>query len=105
MRSRVNLTKEKTMTRTFLIAFWIAIFAGFAFGQAQTANREQMRSKGESNSATRDVVQDYFDRLKRKEEWKSFFADDIDFYQLTSPNKHTTGKSAYIEATNVSTRR
>ena len=82
-----------------LVVLWIATFAGFALGQAQTVNRERMLAKGESNSVTRGVVQSYFNRLKEKKEWESLFAADVDFYQLTSPNKHTTGKASYIEAT------
>ena len=86
------------MTRIFLITLWIATVAGFAFSQPQTANREQMPAKEDSSSA-RGVVESYFERLKKKKEWESLFADDIEFYQLTSPNKHTTGKAAYIETT------
>ena len=87
------------MRRIVLSVLWIVIFAAFAFGQSQTSNREQISAKGKNHTATTDVIRSYFDRLKQKKEWESLVADDIDFYQLTTPNKHTTGKVAYIEAT------
>jgi ketosteroid isomerase-like protein len=77
----------------------IVTFVAFAFGQVRTTNQKQIGAKEETGMATRDVIQSYFDRLKQKKEWESFFAEDVDFYQFTSPNKHTKGKAAYIEAT------
>jgi ketosteroid isomerase-like protein len=49
--------------------------------------------------ATKQVVQDYFDALKRKQDWQSFLADDLQFTSFTSPNKRLAGKEAYLDST------
>jgi ketosteroid isomerase-like protein len=48
---------------------------------------------------TKAVVQGYFDALKRKQDWQSCLADDLQFTSFTSPNKRLAGKSAYLEST------
>jgi len=49
--------------------------------------------------STKETVQGYFDRLKRKEGWESFLSDDMVFTIFTNPVKQVTGKDAYIEST------
>jgi|SRR5262245_27290204 len=49
--------------------------------------------------STRDVIQQYFDRLKQKSGWESFLSNDMTFTSFTIPIKRISGKAAYLEAT------
>ncbi len=48
---------------------------------------------------TKETVQRYFDALKQKKGWESFFADDIAFTSYTSPARQLNGKETCIQAT------
>lgn len=48
---------------------------------------------------TRDTVEGYFDRLKRKEGWEEFLDDEMTFTSYTSPIKRVAGSGAFLEAT------
>lgn len=48
---------------------------------------------------TREVIDQYFERLKRKSDWDALLAPDIVFVSYTSPNKRVEGKEAYLAAT------
>lgn len=50
-------------------------------------------------SAARDIVDRYFESLKRKHAWDAFFADDVVFTSLTSPVKRVNGRAAFLEST------
>ena len=47
----------------------------------------------------RDTIQGYFSSLKQKTNWDSFLSDDMRFTSFTTPNKHVSGRAAYLEAT------
>jgi|SRR5438552_10009670 len=49
--------------------------------------------------STKEIVQRYFEELKRSGRWESFLADDMTFTSFTSPVKEVTGKAAYLEST------
>jgi ketosteroid isomerase-like protein len=49
--------------------------------------------------STREIVQRYFEELTRKGNWESLLSDDLEFTSFTSPVKHVTGKTAYLEST------
>jgi ketosteroid isomerase-like protein len=49
---------------------------------------------------TKETVEQYFDRLKRKDGWQASLSDDLVFDSYTSPIKHVTGKQAYLQTTN-----
>jgi len=48
---------------------------------------------------TKEIIQRYFEELKKKGDWKSFLSDDLAFTSFTSPVKQVTGKAAYLEST------
>jgi len=48
---------------------------------------------------TRMVVQDYFDRLAKRNGWESALADDVVFTSFTSPVKEVRGKQPFLEST------
>lgn len=48
---------------------------------------------------TREVIQDYFKKLKEKADWQSTFADDTVFTSFTSPIKEVKGRDAFVEST------
>ena len=48
---------------------------------------------------TKDIIQRYFDSLKKKSGWEAFLADDMTFTSFGSPIKQVTGKGAYLETT------
>jgi len=48
---------------------------------------------------TKDIIQGYFDSLKRKSRWDTFLADGITFASFVTPIKQVAGKSAYLEST------
>jgi len=48
---------------------------------------------------TRDTIQSYFGSLQQKTNWASFLSDDLRFTSFTTPNKHVTGRAAYLEST------
>jgi len=48
---------------------------------------------------TRNTIDQYFDRLQRRDCWESCLADDMVFTSLTAPNRRVAGKAAYLEAT------
>ena len=48
---------------------------------------------------TRNIIQGYFDSLKKKSGWEAFLADEMTFTSFGSPIKQVTGKRAYLEAT------
>src|SRR5678815_434336 len=49
--------------------------------------------------STKEIIQRYFEELKKKGNWESFLSDDVEFTSFTSPVKHVTGKAAYLEST------
>jgi ketosteroid isomerase-like protein len=49
--------------------------------------------------STRDIVESYFEELKRRGSWERFLADDLTFTSFTSPVKEVKGKTAYLEST------
>jgi ketosteroid isomerase-like protein len=49
--------------------------------------------------STRDIVERYFEELKRRGSWERFLADDLTFTSFTSPVKEVKGKTAYLEST------
>ena len=49
--------------------------------------------------AAKQVVQDYFEALKSKQDWRSFLADDLQFTSFASPNKRLVGRAAYLDST------
>jgi ketosteroid isomerase-like protein len=48
---------------------------------------------------TKDTVQGYFSRLKQRQGWEAFLADDVVFTSFTSPVKRVIGKAAFLEST------
>ena len=48
---------------------------------------------------TKETIQRYFDALKQKKNWESFFADDIVFTSYTSPIRQLNGRETCIQAT------
>ncbi len=48
---------------------------------------------------TRATIEGYFNRLEGGRDWDAYFAEDIVFTSLTSPNKTVTGKAAFLQAT------
>ena len=49
--------------------------------------------------AAKEIVQRYFEELRRKGNWESLLSDDIEFTSFTSPVKQVTGKASYLEST------
>lgn len=49
--------------------------------------------------STRQVVEGYFDALRKKARWQDALATDMTFTSYTSPVKQVVGKDAYMEAT------
>lgn len=49
--------------------------------------------------STRQVIEEYFHALLRRENWQAFLAEDLRFTSMTSPVKRLSGKTAYLEAT------
>jgi len=52
----------------------------------------------------RDTIQGYFSSLKQKKGWESFLSDDMTFTSFVTPIRRISGKAAFREGTNVSTR-
>lgn len=48
---------------------------------------------------TREIVQDYFDKLKRKKGWDALLGEDMVFTSFASPTKELKGKEAYLQST------
>ena len=48
---------------------------------------------------TRDIIESYFEELKRRGSWERFLADDLTFTSFTTPMKEVKGKTAYLEST------
>ncbi|HET7537035.1 MAG TPA: nuclear transport factor 2 family protein [Candidatus Didemnitutus sp.] len=48
---------------------------------------------------TKQTVESYFDRLKRKDDWRRFFSDRVTFTSFTSPVRKVTGRDMFLEAT------
>lgn len=48
---------------------------------------------------TRETIQDYFDRLSKKQGWESCLSDEMRFTSFISPIKRVAGRAAYLEAT------
>ena len=49
--------------------------------------------------STKEIIQRYFEELKKKGNWESFLSDDLEFTSFTTPVKQVTGKAAYLEST------
>jgi len=49
---------------------------------------------------TKETVEQYFDRLQKKEGWQAALSDDLIFDSYTSPTKRVTGREAYLQSTN-----
>ena len=48
---------------------------------------------------TRATIEGYSDRLRRREGWDAYLADDVAFTSLASPGKTLAGRAAYLEGT------
>ena len=48
---------------------------------------------------TKETIQRYFEALREKQHWESFFADDIVFTSYTSPVRQLNGRETCIQAT------
>ena len=53
---------------------------------------------------TRDTIQSYFSGLKQKKDWESFLSHEMTFTSFASPIRRISGKTAFLEEPNVSTR-
>lgn len=49
--------------------------------------------------STKEVLGQYFERLKHKQPWESLLAENFAFTSFVSPTKEVGGRSAYLEAT------
>ena len=48
---------------------------------------------------TKQTVESYFESLKRKGDWRSFFSEHMSFTSFTSPVKRVAGRERFLEAT------
>lgn len=48
---------------------------------------------------TRDTVESYFADLRRRADWKTWLADDVEFRSLTSPGRTLSGRESFVEGT------
>jgi len=48
---------------------------------------------------TKEVVQDYFGKLRQKGGWDALLGDDMVFTSFASPTKEIKGKQAYLQST------
>lgn len=48
---------------------------------------------------TRATIERYYDTLRRRSEWDSLFADDVEFTSYTSPNRQIKDRRAFVEGT------
>ena len=48
---------------------------------------------------TRATIDGYFERLREREGWEAYLADDVVFTSLTSPTKTVSGKEPSLQAT------
>jgi ketosteroid isomerase-like protein len=61
--------------------------------------------RGDGNSTwtrhmtTRATIEHYYDALRSKSEWDTLFADDVVFTSFTSPTRHISGRSAFVQGT------
>lgn len=49
--------------------------------------------------STRATIEEYFERLRRRDGWDAALADDLVFTRLTSPPRTLTGKASFLEGT------
>jgi hypothetical protein len=49
--------------------------------------------------STRDIIQEYFERLRTGGDWAALLSEDVAFANLASPVKRVAGKAAFLEAT------
>jgi ketosteroid isomerase-like protein len=75
-----------------------SVFAAMLMLESQSASGFTL--KGERAMTTPPIVEGYFAAVKAKQEWQSFFADDLVFTSFTSPVKTIDGKAAFLESTN-----
>lgn len=48
---------------------------------------------------TRATIERYYEALRNKSEWDSFFADDVVFTSFTSPTRQISDRGAFVEGT------
>jgi len=48
---------------------------------------------------TKEIVQGYFDALKKKKNWDASLSDDVVFTSFTTPMRRISGRAAVVEAT------
>ena len=48
---------------------------------------------------TKEIVQGYFDALKKKKNWEASLSDDVVFTSFTTPMRRISGRAAVVEAT------
>lgn len=48
---------------------------------------------------TRATIEGYFERLRQRDGWDDYLAEDVVFTRLTSPPKQVAGKASCLQAT------
>jgi ketosteroid isomerase-like protein len=48
---------------------------------------------------TKEVIQDYFGKLKQKTGWDALLGDDMVFTSFANPTKELKGKQVYLQST------
>ena len=84
--------------RMLLGAVCFVVFIDSFWAGARSLGRPSY--KGETLMfTTSETVKGYFEALRQKKDWASFFSDDVVFTSYTSPIRRISGKDTFVQGT------